>query len=58
MNNQSRGRTGNRQLPASLTELALNIIRNVTPILDQRWHGKNSLNITVLSLVRKRSDGL
>lgn len=27
MNNQSRGRTGNRQLPASLTELALNIIR-------------------------------
>lgn len=25
MNNQSRGRTGNRQLPASLTELALNI---------------------------------
>jgi hypothetical protein len=27
MNNQSRGRTGNRQLPASLSELALNIIR-------------------------------
>jgi transposase len=27
MNNQSRGRTGNRQLPTSLTELALNIIR-------------------------------
>ncbi len=27
MNNQSRGRSGNRQLPASLTELALSIIR-------------------------------
>lgn len=27
MNNQSRGRTGNRLLPASLTQLALNIIR-------------------------------
>lgn len=27
MNNQSRGRTGNRQLSTSLTELALNIIR-------------------------------
>lgn len=27
MNNQSRGRTGNRLLPASLTELALSIIR-------------------------------
>jgi transposase len=27
MNNQSRGRTGNRLLPTSLTELALSIIR-------------------------------
>lgn len=27
MNNQSRGRAGNRLLPASMTELALNIIR-------------------------------
>lgn len=27
INNQRRGRTGNRQLPVSLTELALNIIR-------------------------------
>ena len=27
MTNQSRGRTGNRLLPATLTELALNIIR-------------------------------
>jgi len=27
MNNQSRGRTGNCLLPTSLTELALNIIR-------------------------------
>lgn len=27
MNNQSRGRTGNRLLPASLTDLALSIIR-------------------------------
>lgn len=27
MNNQSRGRTGNRLLPASLTDQALNIIR-------------------------------
>lgn len=27
MNNQNRGRAGNRLLPASLTELALNIIR-------------------------------
>ncbi len=31
MNNQSRGCTGNRQLPASLTELALNIIRERYP---------------------------
>lgn len=31
MNNQNRGRTGNRQLPASLTELALNIIRERYP---------------------------
>ncbi len=31
MNNQSRGRTGNRQLPISLTELALNIIRERYP---------------------------
>ncbi len=31
MNNQSRGRTGNRLLPASLTELALNIIRERYP---------------------------
>ncbi|MDW1257598.1 ISNCY family transposase [Klebsiella pneumoniae] len=31
MNNQSRGRTGNRQLPTSLTELALNIIRERYP---------------------------
>ncbi|CAH6675734.1 hypothetical protein [Pseudocitrobacter vendiensis] len=27
MNNQSRGRTGNRLLPASMTDQALNIIR-------------------------------
>lgn len=31
MNNQSRGHTGNRQLPTSLTELALNIIRERYP---------------------------
>ncbi|AWF56223.1 homeo-like domain protein (plasmid) [Klebsiella michiganensis] len=31
MNNQSRGRTGNRQLPASLTELALSLIRERYP---------------------------
>lgn len=31
MNNQGRGRTGNRQLPISLTELALNIIRERYP---------------------------
>ncbi|WP_312209971.1 helix-turn-helix domain-containing protein [Pseudescherichia sp.] len=33
MNNQSRGRARNRLLPASLTELALNIIRERSPIL-------------------------
>lgn len=32
MNNQSRGRTGNRLLPTSLTELALNIIRERYPM--------------------------
>lgn len=31
MNNQSRGRTGNRLLPRSLTELALSIIRERYP---------------------------
>lgn len=31
MNNQSRGRIGNRQLPASLTELALSLIRERYP---------------------------
>lgn len=31
MNNQNRGSTGNRLLPASLTELALNIIRERYP---------------------------
>ncbi len=31
MNNQSRGRIGNRQLPASLTELAMSLIRERYP---------------------------
>ena len=35
MNNQSRGRTGNRQLPASLTELALGLIRITTDALQK-----------------------
>gem|GEM_PF-3089278 len=31
MNNQNRGRIGNRLLPASLTELALSLIRERYP---------------------------
>lgn len=58
MNNQSRGRTGNCLLPASLTDLALSIIRERNRDFGPTLAGKNWRKFTVWSWARKPSDAL
>lgn len=58
MNNQSRGRTGNRLLPASLTDRALSIIRERYHDFGPTLARENWRKFTVWSLARKPSDVL
>jgi len=57
MNNQSRGSTGNRLLPASLTDLALSIIRERYRDFGATLARKSWRKFTAWFLVRKLSDG-
>ena len=64
MNNQSRGRTGNRQLPISLTELALNIIRERYPdfgpaLAAEKLRERHNITVSVETLIKWMTvDGL
>lgn len=58
MNNQSRGRTGNRLLPASLTDRALSIIRERYHDFGPTLAREKLEEVHGLVLARKPSDVL